>query len=69
MPNVLGHFNEKLLGFLWLRERVNGGPSRRRGSSQVYKIVSFKNKITMEKDPLRWKWELSVKALHADQQR
>lgn len=23
----------------------------------------------MEKDPLRWKWELSVKALHADQQR
>lgn len=68
MPNVLGHFNEKSLGFLWLRERVNGWPSRR-GSSQVYKIVSFKNKITMEKDPLRWKWELSVKALHADQQR
>lgn len=39
------------------------------GGSYVYDIFSLKKKITMEKDPLRWKWELSVKALHADQQR
>lgn len=32
-------------------------------------FFSLKKKTTMEKGPLRWKWELSVKALHADQQR
>lgn len=36
--------------------------------AHVYKFFSFKNKMTMEKDPLRWKWELSVKALHAGEQ-